>query len=70
MKRFVFTTIVLCTLTLPVIAGQIPSDGRPAPEPTPTPAASAGDIQSDGLADQFSTDVVTALISALTFLTV
>jgi hypothetical protein len=70
MKRFVLTTIVLCTLALPVLAGQIPSDGSPAPQPTPTPTASAGEIPTSGVAKELSSEALTTLLSALTFLTV
>jgi hypothetical protein len=71
MNRFVISIVLTCALSGIASAGQIPS--VPAPQPSPAPAASdpmGGDTPSDGIARELSTDALSTLISALTFLTV
>jgi hypothetical protein len=69
MKRFLATLIMSCVLSIPVSAGQIPTDGSPAPPPNgtnpPTNITSPGEIPSGGFFDSISEATVSAILSAL-----
>jgi opacity protein-like surface antigen len=65
MKRFVITAVLTVALSSFAFAGDIPSDGSPAPAPIPSAQAptSPGEIPSDGLAGQISDAALSALLS-------
>ena len=73
MKRFLAAIAVICVLTVSALAGDIPTLGSPQPAPrekSRTITRATGDIPSVPVAEQLSGDALTALLSALTFLTV
>ena len=70
MKRLLMTLAVTCALACSVSAGDIPTDGLPAPGDMPisgTPAP--GDMPTSGKAE-LSSDALSALLSVLSFLAV
>jgi hypothetical protein len=68
MKRLLVTVILLVTLSGPISAGQIPSDGSASPAPPPpTTAPAPGDTPSGG-ESEFSSEALSALLSVLSFL--
>jgi hypothetical protein len=69
MKRSLISLSLICTLSCLVTAGEIPSVGAPIPPP-PQTSTPLGDIPSVGIAEQLSSDALSTLLSALTFLTV
>ena len=76
MKRFLITITLTCALFSSALGGEIPSVGAPTPAPngiTQTPGATQtppGDIPTDGKAGQISSDALSALLSAFSFLAV
>lgn len=57
MKRFLMTAALTCAVSVPTLAGDIPSDGLTATtpdEPTPTSTTAPGDVPSVGYADETS----------------
>jgi len=79
MKRFLIAIALTCVLSSSAFAGLIPTDGSPAPAPNPTPATATspgetqtppGDIPSGGRSEQVSSDALSALLSAFSFLVV
>lgn len=72
MNRFVMTTILLVALSMPTLAGQIPSDGVTSPAPLPPDGATStgvlGQIPSDGIAGNLSNDMLSAVLAALSLL--
>ena len=75
MKRFLITIGLTCALFSSAFGGDIPSVGAPAPAPSgitqtspgeiPTPP---GEIPTVGRSEQISSDVLSALLSAFSFL--
>jgi hypothetical protein len=69
MKRLFITAVLAVALSSVTFAGQIPTDGSPAPAPTPSAQAptttSPGDIPTDGLAGQISDEALSALLSVI-----
>jgi hypothetical protein len=67
MKRFVMTVILTVALSSFAFAGEIPSDGSPAPTPngsSPTATTTApGEIPTDGSAGQISDAAVSVLLT-------
>jgi len=67
MKRFVTTVVLTVALSSFAFAGQIPSDGSPAPAPNGSgqtaTTTSPGEIPSDGAAVQISDAALSALLS-------
>ena len=76
MKRFLITIALTCALFSSALGGEIPSVGAPAPAPngiTQTPGETQtppGDIPSGGVAEELSSDALSALLSVLSFLVV
>ena len=75
MKRFLITIALTCALSSSVLAGEIPSVGAPAPAPSGTTQTSPGeippgDVPTVGVAEQVSSDALSALLSVLSFLAV
>ena len=72
MKRFLIAIALTCALSSSAFAGEIPSVGAPAPASSgttdPTTSSSPGDIPSVGVAEQLSSDALSALLSAFSFL--
>ena len=75
MKRFLTILTLGCVLSIPVTAGEIPTSGSPAPAPSGITQTSPGEIQTPpgdvptvGKAGQISSDVLSALLSAFSFL--
>jgi len=70
-KRFLTILMLSCILSVPVVAGEIPTSGSPAPASNGTPATTnsteLGDIPSDGQSE-LSSEALSALLSALSFL--
>ncbi len=69
MKRSLATLIVSCILSIPVSAGQIPTDGSPTPPPSgtnqTTNTTSPGEIPSGGFLDPMSEATLSGLLTAL-----
>lgn len=65
MKRFLTTIVLLCVLSVSVLAGQIPTDGSPTPSGT-TQTTSPGDIPTGG---QMSNAALTFIQTVLGLLT-
>jgi hypothetical protein len=67
MKRFVITVALTVALSSFAFAGEIPSDGSPAPAPNGSgqtaTTTSPGDIPSDGAAVQISDAALSVLLS-------
>ena len=67
MKRFVITMALTCALSCSALAGNIPSDGSPAPAPNGSgqtaTTTSPGQIPTDGIAGQISDAALSALLS-------
>ena len=67
MKRFVITMVLACALSSSAFAGDIPSDGSPAPAPNGSgqsaTTTSPGEIPSDGLAAQISDGALSVLLT-------
>ena len=71
MRRLLIAFAFTCTFSVSVLAGQIPTVGAPEPPPGQANAATVpGDIASGGAADQLSSDALSALLTALSFLAV
>jgi hypothetical protein len=73
MKRLLMTIAFTCAVSSSALAGDIPSVGSPAPAPNPPKAAispAPGEIPTSGVVDQLSSDALSALLTALSFLTV
>ena len=73
MKRFLITIALTCALSSSAFAGDIPSVGAPAPASsgtTETTATSPGEIPSVGVAEQLSSEALSAVLSVLSFLAV
>lgn len=81
MKRFFVVIAVVCLLSVPALAGEIPTMGAPQPAQTtatdpgeiptagvPTPSTEPGDIPSGGFTGDIPTDGLSALLSVLSFL--
>jgi hypothetical protein len=71
MNRFAMTMTVLCVLSVPVSAGQIPSDGAASPMPPPsrtTITSATGHMPNVGFADQLSGAALSAVLSVLSLL--
>ena len=71
MKRFLTILMLSCILSVPVVAGEIPTSGSPAPASNGTPvtinSTDPGDIPTDGKAE-LSSEALSALLSVLSFL--
>jgi len=69
-KRFLTILMLSCILSIPAMAGEIPTSGSPAPASNGTPATTnstdPGDIQTPGKA--LSSEALSALLSVLSFL--
>ena len=76
MRRFLIAIALTCALFSSAFAGDIPSDGSAAPKPsgiTQTPGETQtppGDISTSGAPVQVSSDALSALLSAFSFLVV
>ena len=69
MKRLLMTLAITCAVACSVSAGDIPTDGAPAPGDMPISGAPApGDIPSGGRTE-LSSEALSALLSVLSFLT-
>jgi len=69
MKQLLMTLALTCAFACSVSAGDIPSDGSPAPGDMPISGKPApGDIPSGGKSE-LSSDALSALLSVLSFLT-
>jgi opacity protein-like surface antigen len=72
-KRFLMIVALACVLWSSALAGEVPTVGTPAPAPegtTQTGSTVPGEIPSVGVAEQLSSDALSALLAALGFLTV
>jgi hypothetical protein len=81
MKRFLMASALVSVLVCSVMAGDIPTDGAPAPvsggttqstktEPGDVPTVGkSGEIPSVGKSGQISTGALSAVLSVLSFLT-
>jgi hypothetical protein len=68
MKRLLMTLALTCAFACSVSAGDIPSDGSPAPGDMPTSGTPApADGPSDGRSE-LSSEALSALLSVLSFL--
>ncbi len=68
MKRLIKTTTLLLALSLSVAAGQIPTDGTPAPVAPPQGIASTnstGQIPSVGMVQELSEAALSAVVAVL-----
>ena len=67
MKRFLIAVVLACALSSSALAGDIPTDGSPAPTPngsSPTATTTApGEIPTDGSAGQISDAAVSVLLT-------
>ena len=71
MNRVAMTITLLCALSIPVSAGQIPSDGVTSPMPPSNGASTphvTGQIPTDGAGEQLSEVVLSAVLAALRLL--
>jgi len=66
MKRFVLAIALMGLVSLPVLAGNIPTNGAPAPEPTPTTtAATTTATAQPTTASTLLTNVVLTIITLI-----
>jgi hypothetical protein len=69
MKRFVMTMVLTIALSSIAFAGQIPTDGIPAPAPSglaqTATTTSPGQIPTVGVFEQLSSATVSALLTVL-----
>lgn len=72
MKRFVMAITLGCVLSGLVLAGEVPSvvPAPPANGMTQTTSPSPGEIPTSGVAEQISSEALTALLSVLSFLAI
>ena len=77
MKHVLAAIALSCLLSVPTLAGDIPTDGLPSPAPNGTTQASSGknptppgDVPTVGVPEQLSSDALSALLSVLSFLAV
>ena len=72
MKRFVLAISLTVAISSSVLAGDIPTDGSPAPVPSASGQIPTvpGEVPTVGMADQISSDAWSALLSMLGFLAV
>lgn len=70
MKRVLMSVAFTCVLSSFALAGDIPISGSPSPSPQRTEAPAPGYIPSGGVAEQLSSEALSALLEVLTFLTV
>jgi hypothetical protein len=68
MKRILAAIAIACFLSSAAFAGDIPS--VPGPQPPPSGSTAPGEIPSVPFAEGVSSEALTTLLSALTFLTV
>ncbi len=72
MKRFLISVALACVFSSSALAGDIPSGGIPSPAPSGGPSTtstSLGEVPTVGLAEQLSSDALSAILSVLGFLT-
>ena len=62
MKRFVLAIALTGLVSVPVLAGNIPTNGAPAPEPTPTTTAATAQSTT---ASTLLTNVVLIIITLI-----
>jgi hypothetical protein len=70
MKRFLAAMAITSVLSVSAFAGDMPISGAPAPQPGDMPTSGTpapGDVPSDGKSD-LSSEALSALLSALSFL--
>jgi hypothetical protein len=70
MKRFMMTIALTCVLSIPALAGGIPTVGAPDPPPPDgitqtTNTTSPGEVPTGGFAEQMSEAALSALLSVL-----
>ncbi|MGH9871961.1 MAG: hypothetical protein ACRD9S_05775 [Pyrinomonadaceae bacterium] len=71
MKRFLMVGGLVGLLAVSAFAGDSSTSGSPAPAPTGTPGTTnttPGDVPTVGKAEELSSDALSALLSALSFL--
>jgi hypothetical protein len=71
MRRLLAAITLACLISVVAMGGDIPISDSPAPPPPSLTSSTApGDIPSVGATDQLSSDALSALLAALTFLAV
>lgn len=70
MTRFLIASAMTCVFSVTVLAGDVPTVGSPQPDPTQSKITAPGEIPSVGKADALTSEALSALMTALSFLAV